>query len=66
MDSRPRLFAKAATWQCAGLVSMSVIGFLFTGSIAAGGGIAVAGAMTGFVTYVVHEMLWAKIPWGRI
>jgi len=65
MDSPLRLFTKAATWQTAGLVSMTVIGFLFTGSLTAGGGIALVGTITGFAAYLVHEMLWAKIAWGR-
>ncbi|MBT0958054.1 DUF2061 domain-containing protein [Alphaproteobacteria bacterium KMM 3653] len=65
MDSKSRLLSKAVTWQILGLLSMSVIGFVFTGSVRAGGGIAVAGCAVGFVCYFLHELAWARIPWGR-
>jgi len=66
MDSAIRLFTKAVTWQVAGLFSMTLIGFFFTGSVAAGGGIALVGAVVGFVSYFLHEMAWSKVAWGRI
>lgn len=65
MDSKIRLFAKAVTWQVAGLFSMMLIGFLFTGSVAASGGIALVGAITGFLAYFVHEVAWSHVAWGR-
>lgn len=65
MDSTIRLFTKAITWQAAGLVSMMLIGFLFTGSLLAGGGIAIVGCVVGFIAYFVHEMIWSRIAWGR-
>ena len=65
MDSKIRLLAKAVTWQVAGFFSMMLIGFLFTGSITASGGIAIAGSITGFVAYFAHEMAWARVAWGR-
>ncbi|MEP2892492.1 DUF2061 domain-containing protein [Tateyamaria sp.] len=65
MDSTIRLFTKAVTWQVAGFFSMMLIGFLFTGSIAASGGIAFVGAITGFAAYFVHELVWSRISWGR-
>jgi uncharacterized membrane protein len=64
MDSKVRLLTKSVTWQFAGLITMTLIGFLFTGSVAAGGGIAIVGALTGFVCYFVHELAWSKITWG--
>lgn len=65
MDSTIRIFTKAVTWQVAGFFSMMLIGFLFTGSVAASGGIALAGSVAGFVAYFFHEMAWAKVAWGR-
>jgi len=65
MDSKIRLFAKAFTWQVAGFFSMMLIGFLFTGSVTASGGIALAGSFTGFVAYFVHEIAWSHVAWGR-
>ena len=65
MDSTPRLVIKSVTWQVAGLVSMTLIGFLFTSSFAASSGIAVTGAIAGFLSYFLHEIAWSKISWGR-
>jgi uncharacterized membrane protein len=65
MDSSARIFTKAITWQISGFISMMVIGFLFTGSISASGGIALVGCASGFVAYFIHEIIWAKITWGQ-
>ncbi|MEM7633733.1 MAG: DUF2061 domain-containing protein [Pseudomonadota bacterium] len=65
MDTTTRTIAKSATWQIAGFFTMTLIGFLFTNSITAGGGIAVAGSVTGFLSYFLHEMAWSRINWGR-
>lgn len=65
MDSTIRLATKAVTWQVAGFFSMMLIGFLFTGSVVASGGIALTGAITGFIAYFLHEMAWSRIAWGR-
>ena len=66
MDTTPRLVLKSITWQAMGLVVMTLIGYLFTNSISAGGGIAVASAAVGFLSYFLHEVLWSKIGWGRL
>ncbi|KEJ88934.1 hypothetical protein DSW25_11860 [Sulfitobacter donghicola DSW-25 = KCTC 12864 = JCM 14565] len=66
MDSTIRTATKALTWQLMGLVTMTAIGFVFTGSIAAGGGIAIVGAAAGFVSYFFHERVWQKVSWGRV
>lgn len=65
MESKTRLLAKSVSWQVAGLFSMTAVGFVFTGSVAAGSGIALAGALVGFVCYFAHELVWARIGWGR-
>lgn len=65
MESNKRLLAKSVTWQISGFVVMSLIGFIFTGSISAGSGIAVTGALIGFVSYFLHELIWGKVRWGR-
>ena len=64
MDSKFRLLAKAVTWQIAGFFTMMLISFLYTGSAAASGAIAIAGSIAGFVSYFVHEVVWSKIAWG--
>ena len=65
METTTRLITKSATWQAMGLVVMTLVGYLFTGSVTAGGGIAVASAAIGFLSYFMHEMAWSKICWGR-
>lgn len=64
-DSPARSIAKAATWQVTGLVAMLAVGYLVTGSLALGGQIAVASVTLGFLSYVLHERIWARIQWGR-
>jgi len=59
------LIIKSITWQVAGLVTMMLIGFLFTNSFAASSGIAITGAIAGFLSYFLHEIVWSKIGWGR-
>jgi len=65
MDTTPRIIIKSITWQIAGLITMMAIGYLFTNSIAASSGIAIAGSAAGFVSYFAHEMVWSKVLWGR-
>ena len=64
MDSKIRLLTKAVTWQVAGFLTMMLISFIFTGSVAASGAIAIAGSISGFFSYFVHELAWSKIVWG--
>ncbi len=65
MDTTSRLITKSFTWQAMGLIVMTLVGYAFTGSVTAGGGIAVASAVIGFLSYFMHEMAWSKISWGR-
>ncbi|MEF2074120.1 DUF2061 domain-containing protein [Consotaella aegiceratis] len=64
METRARSLAKAVSWQLLGLLSMSVLGYLFTGSLTSGGALAAVSCLLGFCTYLVHERLWAGIQWG--
>ena len=65
-DSPRRSIVKALTWQAVGLLVMTTITWLVTGSVTTGGAIALLGAATGMVTYVLHERLWAQVGWGRV
>ena len=65
MESRSRSLVKAASWQMIGLVTMSAIGTAFTGSVASGGGLALASAGVGFICFILHERVWARVLWGR-
>ena len=66
VDSKLRILSKAITWQVAGLFVMTIVGYLFTGSLAASGGIAIVGSITGFISYFAHEIAWSKVSWGRL
>ncbi|NDR56892.1 DUF2061 domain-containing protein [Aliiruegeria sabulilitoris] len=61
-----RSFVKALTWQAMGLVVMTAITWTVTGSAGTGGAIALLGAASGMVTYMLHERAWARVRWGRI
>lgn len=65
MDSSQRTLVKAVVWNLLGLGSMVLVGFLATGSIALGSGIALANTGVGLVCYVFYERVWARITWGR-
>ncbi|PJK29583.1 DUF2061 domain-containing protein [Minwuia thermotolerans] len=65
METTARTLAKALSWQTSGLIVMTLIGYIFTGSISAGGGIAAVSATTGFAAYFLHERVWAGVGWGR-
>ena len=66
MDTKRRLALKAVTWKVMGFGVMLLIGYIFTGSVSAGGGIAIAGTVVGFTTYFLHELGWSRISWGRL
>ncbi len=65
MDTKRRLALKAATWQASGFGVMLLVGWVITGSISAGGGIAFVGTVVGFAAYFLHELCWSRVSWGR-
>jgi uncharacterized membrane protein len=65
MEKPIRTLAKAVSWQLLGMIVMVVIGYAFTGSVAAGGGIALASSALGFLSYFLHERVWSRVQWGR-
>ena len=64
METRRRSIVKALSWQMLGLLTMSALGFLFTGSLTSGGALALASAAVSFFAYLLHERLWAGVRWG--
>ena len=65
MDSAKRTFLKAIIWQVTGVLTMGVVGFFMTGSVAQGLGLALANTAVGTVTYIIYERFWARVRWGR-
>ncbi len=65
METTKRIAAKAITWQLSGLIAMSAIGYIITGSLESASGFAVFSALLGTVFFFVHEKIWSRITWGR-
>ena len=64
METGSRTFVKAIIWNLIGLLSMALVGFLVTGSVTTGGGIAIANTLIGLLAYVAYERVWGRINWG--
>lgn len=65
MDTNARVVAKAICWQAMGLLMMTLLGYVFIGSVAQGSALAVTATALGFISYVLHEKAWARVRWGR-
>ena len=65
MDTRIRTIAKTTTWQASGLLMMGMLGYIATGSLERAGGLALTSTALGTITYVLHERIWDRVPWGR-
>ena len=65
METTRRIAVKALSWQAAGLASMSVLGYLLTGSWEIAGSFALSASALGLVSYMVHEKIWSGVAWGR-
>ncbi|GAA6179349.1 MULTISPECIES: DUF2061 domain-containing protein [unclassified Shimia] len=66
METRQRSIVKAVIWNLIGIVSMSAVGILATGSMALGGKMALINAALGVSCYFVYERVWSKVHWGRV
>ncbi len=64
MEIKRRTWTKALTWQAMGLLLMTLVNYLYLGSLQQGLGLSVLLAGLGLVTYVVHEWLWSRVRWG--
>lgn len=64
METRIRTLVKSALWTLLGLLVMSLVGLLFTGSAMLGGAMAIVNAALGFVMYLAYERIWTRIRWG--
>jgi len=54
MDSFARTWVKAVLWAALGLLTMSLVGIFFTGSLAVGGMMAVSNTLIGLCCYVLY------------
>lgn len=65
METRTRTLVKALVWNVIGLITMSLVGLILTGSAVVGGAMAVVNTALGLTMYVIYERLWTRIHWGR-
>lgn len=65
MESRVRSMVKAVIWTLIGLMMMTLVGFVATGSVALGGTMAAVNAVLGLLFYLLYERIWAHVRWGR-
>jgi uncharacterized membrane protein len=65
METRRRSVVKALIWNAMGLVMMTLVGLIATGSVALGGVVALVNTAIGLTLYIVYERVWAGISWGR-
>ncbi|WP_170373903.1 DUF2061 domain-containing protein [Ruegeria conchae] len=65
METRRRSVVKALIWNVMGLVMMTLVGLIATGSVALGGVVALVNTAIGLTLYIVYERVWAGISWGR-
>lgn len=65
METGSRSLVKALLWNMLGLTSMTIVGYVMTGSFSTGGWIAVINTALGFTLYLGYERIWARIGWGR-
>jgi uncharacterized membrane protein len=63
-ETLTRTVIKAFLWQLLGLISMSLVGYLTTGSWLQGGKIALISVGIGVITYFIYERIWNRILWG--
>ncbi len=65
METRRRSVVKAVLWNAMGLIVMTLVGLVATGSAAIGGTLAIVNTAIGLTLYVIYERVWAGITWGR-
>ncbi len=65
METRQRSVVKAVLWNAMGLIVMTLVGLMATGSAAIGGTLAIVNTAIGLTLYVIYERVWAGIAWGR-
>ncbi|WP_296765240.1 DUF2061 domain-containing protein [Sediminimonas sp.] len=65
METRARTLVKALVWNVIGLITMSLVGLILTGSVVVGGALAAVNTAVGLAMYLIYERVWTRIHWGR-
>lgn len=64
MESKTRSLVKAVLWTLIGFLMMIGVGYVSTGSLSLGSGMALANSTIGLISYVIYERVWARVTWG--
>ena len=65
MDTTKRILIKAISWQLLGIATMTILSFLFTGSIQRSMVLALMSCFVSFLFFIIHEKIWNNVGWGR-
>ncbi len=65
METTQRTIVKTISWQSLGIIVMSIIGYLHTGSLTTALSLAGSTVLISSVSYIFHEKLWPRISWGK-
>jgi len=66
MDSTFRIVIKGVSWQVLGIMTMTLLSYLHTGSFVSALSIASSAALSSFVFFFAHEKVWNMVRWGRV
>lgn len=65
METTQRTILKAISWQSIGIIVMTAIGYIHTGSFGSAMSLAGSTLVLSSVIYIFHEKLWQRISWGK-
>lgn len=65
IDSSKRSIAKALSWKALGVVILSGVTFVATGSLSKTGMVAVTYHLLMLALFTLHERMWNKVMWGK-
>lgn len=66
METTKRTIVKTISWQSLGIIVMSIIGYIHTGSLTTAISLASSTVLISSVTFIFHEKLWQRIAWGKL
>lgn len=65
METTQRTIVKAISWQSLGIIVMTAIGYIHTGSLSSAMSLAGSSLIISSIFYVFHEKLWQRVSWGK-
>ena len=65
IDTRKRSFTKAVIWKVLGLIALTLVAFIITGSIKQTGFVAIIYHFLMLCLFMLHERVWNAIRWGK-